>query len=551
MRYKSTTHYIAARTAFTPFPTMPKPGIPPFPKAFFIDVVNDFLGRLQWKPLPYGDDAKLEKAVLTELSTWDVNDEARKILEASASVTIRMTSLSYPHLDFEPAFLITMINTVGFYVDNTVHANLTAYDKFTHRFLSREQQLDPVLEHFAAILSRLTDFYEPFAASMMGLSVCSFVSGSCIEARVNEMKISRAAVEWPWALRTLTGGSWVYAYGLFPRAQYPPLVTYVQAIPEMDRLLCMVNDILSFYKEEVAHETDNYVHTVSQVSGLSPAQVLSQTIERAVTANDRVTTILSESDDSADELVTAWQSFVRGYVAFHMQHDRYRLTELFEDQFDLGLRSKVQHEVVLRSADECRASGVTCPTAHHFVVVMSLLKIPLLLSSGISLWTALTPPHTPRKTEKVGTSINERVFGNSAAYFAVFLKVKLFRSLVVHMLTCLAEMIVIVSCHTQGNPLSLYLLHILSHATPHETYGASSSSAAANIRITPIFLAAFFFHHRRHANPLGMLSDAGLGSSLSSSLCGRTTNSSLMVHTDTAVKVPGYGSVDGCRASSQ
>ncbi|THH13955.1 hypothetical protein EW146_g6326 [Bondarzewia mesenterica] len=124
---------------------------------------------------------------------------------------------------------------------------------------------------------------------------------------------------------------------------------------------------------------------------------------------------------------------------------------------------------------------------------MSLFKIPLLLTSAISSWRALTPPYTPKKDEKMKPSINERVGKKRAVHVLFFLKVRNFLSLVVHMLTCLGETIMIVSCHTQENSLSRYLLHILSHATPHEPYGASSSSAAANIRITPIFLAAFFF----------------------------------------------------------
>ncbi|KAI0315084.1 hypothetical protein OF83DRAFT_379926 [Amylostereum chailletii] len=101
-------------------------------------------------------------------------------------------------------------------------------------------------------------------------------------------------------------------------------------MPDIERFMNLANDVISFYKEEAAHETANYVRATSLVRGLSPVQVLLETVEETVSAYDRVTVMLSGAQTHAAPLVAAWKAFVGGYLTFHMQSERYLLTQYFK-----------------------------------------------------------------------------------------------------------------------------------------------------------------------------------------------------------------------------
>ena len=86
----------------------------------------------------------------------------------------------------------------------------------------------------------------------------------------------------------------------------------------------IVNDILSFYKEELAGETVNYVHLLQAVrrkeSGL---EVVHDLIEEAVALSEEIDGILI---GDAKEL---WEYWKVGYITYHLCDSRYKLSELY------------------------------------------------------------------------------------------------------------------------------------------------------------------------------------------------------------------------------
>ena len=83
------------------------------------------------------------------------------------------------------------------------------------------------------------------------------------------------------------------------------------------------SDILSFYKEELAHETTNFVHDQALVTGKSVSEVLSGLLQEVVTAVERARVLLK-----GDKEKETWEKFIAGYVAYHFYSSRYRLVEL-------------------------------------------------------------------------------------------------------------------------------------------------------------------------------------------------------------------------------
>ncbi|KAJ7046420.1 hypothetical protein C8F04DRAFT_1387942 [Mycena alexandri] len=65
-----------------------------------------------------------------------------------------------------------------------------------------------------------------------------------------------------------------FSCAAFPLAKHPDMSTYVQALPDIDAYLCLVNDILSFYKEDLAGKTINYLSVRAKVAGEHPTLVV-------------------------------------------------------------------------------------------------------------------------------------------------------------------------------------------------------------------------------------------------------------------------------------
>ena len=90
-------------------------------------------------------------------------------------------------------------------------------------------------------------------------------------------------------------------------------------------LIVLHSDVLSFYKEELAGERDNYVHDRALVTDKSISTVLTELVSELVESIERARSILK-----GDKEKEAWERLLAGYVAYHYTTPRYRLAELLE-----------------------------------------------------------------------------------------------------------------------------------------------------------------------------------------------------------------------------
>ena len=86
---------------------------------------------------------------------------------------------------------------------------------------------------------------------------------------------------------------------------------------------CSCSDVLSFYKEELAGEKDNYIHSRARVMGQSPYVVLKDLADEVVAIAEQGRSILKGEKERE-----VWNVFVKGYAAFHYLSPRYQLSEL-------------------------------------------------------------------------------------------------------------------------------------------------------------------------------------------------------------------------------
>jgi hypothetical protein len=85
------------------------------------------------------------------------------------------------------------------------------------------------------------------------------------------------------------------------------------------------SDVLSFYKEELAGETENLIPTLASLYKESKGEIVKKLLNEAVESHFQILDTLH----SSAEAVEARNSFANGYVEFHFAlSKRYRLTEL-------------------------------------------------------------------------------------------------------------------------------------------------------------------------------------------------------------------------------
>ncbi|KDR81222.1 hypothetical protein GALMADRAFT_61275, partial [Galerina marginata CBS 339.88] len=171
----------------------------------------------------------------------------------------------------------------------------------------------------------LYQFWDPIPANCITLAAMDFINGCLLEQMpdVRDMKLSDASKPWPYFLRNKTGCSAAYAFMLFPKHLNLNLSVYIQVIEDVILITNLVNDVLSFHKEYLAGETNNYLSNRSRVTQRTMIDTLQDAVDDTLAAHARVTKLLKNTDAALP-----WKRYVNGYLAFHFTLNRYRLHEL-------------------------------------------------------------------------------------------------------------------------------------------------------------------------------------------------------------------------------
>lgn len=85
------------------------------------------------------------------------------------------------------------------------------------------------------------------------------------------------------------------------------------------------SDVLSFYKEQLVGEKDNYIHNRALVTNKGVNDVLVDVINETIEAIDKVRVLLKGKKERE-----TWETFLKSYTAFHYMAPRYKLTELLD-----------------------------------------------------------------------------------------------------------------------------------------------------------------------------------------------------------------------------
>ncbi|KAI3605431.1 hypothetical protein WG66_005897 [Moniliophthora roreri] len=192
------------------------------------------------------------------------------------------------------------------YFDDVMSSSLASLQE---NLIANKMDSDVIVD-FRRFLLDAYQIWDPISANLMVSSWMEFLTGCAIEASedLGSMKIQRTAVFWPDYLRSKTGLAPAYTYAIFSKHLHPKLSAYIQIMGDANRFIELANDVLSFYKEELAGETNNYVSTRAFTRGTSAIQTHQEVAEELISIYERVCVTLKGLE------LEAWKAFANGYL---------------------------------------------------------------------------------------------------------------------------------------------------------------------------------------------------------------------------------------------
>ncbi|KAF9024115.1 terpenoid synthase, partial [Hymenopellis radicata] len=242
---------------------------------------------------------------------------------------ITIASISYGHLENPSLRLYVALYTAFLmYLDDTFASDVAGLASFHGRFCRAESHGNVVLDFFSSFLRDTHAYFDYMAANLIITAALNFVTALVLEQRTKNIKLSPTAKQFPKFARGLSGVADAYSFFIFPPEV--PVDSYIHALPELMGILGGVNDVLSFYKEELTGDEKNLVSITARCLGVKKNVAL-RDLSKEVIQTDKNVRLLLEPDGVA---LKAYNAFAEGYVAFHRSITRYRLNELTKGERD-------------------------------------------------------------------------------------------------------------------------------------------------------------------------------------------------------------------------
>ncbi|KAJ5727376.1 hypothetical protein N7493_005196 [Penicillium malachiteum] len=220
-----------------------------------------------------------------------------------------------------------------------------AEESFSEKFIRR---LRPILEaspgiamttfyHASLEVQRVVGIYTVYAiliddqAKELEHDLKQFslnlLSGKPQSNKLMHLSFPRDAPDFPYYIRIKTGVAEAYVFMVFPEHLFPekkymssylPMILYIQAY------FNFVNDIMSSYKEAFEQEDCNFVDNSAKTLGVTRIQALRKLCADTLELAGRLH-CLSSTNPGLGETI---ESFIHGYIMYHLCQRRYRLEEL-------------------------------------------------------------------------------------------------------------------------------------------------------------------------------------------------------------------------------
>lgn len=203
--------------------------------------------------------------------------------------------------------------------------------------MSSEKQPSKILNDVADLLNETSRYFGNVVAYFIVQSALKFITALILEGQdahelvsgyvhsvcsVDQRTQPHRIEAYAMFLRDLTGVADACAMFIFPNGI--PWGVYIKALPCLRNFINFLNDVLSFYKEECAGETNNLVSVLADARRESKRKALRYMAEECIKAYEGALGILLPHEEAHG----AFKAFAKGLLAFHLGSRRYILSEV-------------------------------------------------------------------------------------------------------------------------------------------------------------------------------------------------------------------------------
>lgn len=287
----------------------------------YASIIRDYLVGMAYQNPTINASEGLEASMHAEMKARNMCcSNLEKILHLCANYA----EFCYPYHTFEEKKTLALYVWYVTYIDDMVANDGTSVTAFQERFYRRQPQSDPVLDALSDIFLKFYDMNDPLSSNLIITCTLEFLTSSVIEPQTGAVQLVRDAWRFPWFMRERTGFGESWAHLVFPKRLGVNLMDYIEAVPDMTFWIDITNDILSFYKEEVAGETDNLVHLRATYENKEPMEVVSEMKDELIASQKIIYATLA----AYPVALHMWKSFQQGFIYWHLSQDRYKLQDL-------------------------------------------------------------------------------------------------------------------------------------------------------------------------------------------------------------------------------
>ncbi|KAF9259049.1 terpenoid synthase [Marasmius fiardii PR-910] len=241
------------------------------------------------------------------------------------NVGVMIVSTSYSHLlklnRIHIAIYTAFAQAIALY--DIFAQNPKHMEGFNERFVKGISEDDPILDGLSQILLDTSEYHDRAQSSLIVSSTLNFVA-SLIMDMANQKLTSTGSSSFSTFCWNMSDDiSTAYATFIFPKEI--ELATYVGCLPHISTYINCMNDVLSFYKDEVVGEDRNFAIMLAKEHSITTYEAIQRIAGDVFEADKHIQRGLADNQLALD----SWQSFKRGYVRFHTSCRLFKLDELF------------------------------------------------------------------------------------------------------------------------------------------------------------------------------------------------------------------------------
>ncbi|KIJ32779.1 hypothetical protein M422DRAFT_116187, partial [Sphaerobolus stellatus SS14] len=261
-----------------------------------------------------------------------------KTLRQMVPLTCASTDFTYRHHSLEVKAFISIFTTLLLSIDDTVQRMPeeilpdleTLPRKLGMGVIQTEKYQHPNMERFVKHFTlESPKHFGPYGCAAIVKSTLDTLMGYIIEGKYPEgITASVSSARFPRYLRIKTGNSEAFWAFLWPEYLFPEethLKLLIPTAPDIVEVIDTVNDILSFYKESVVGSEENtYIMNCARMKGTTPVEEIRREYKRQLELINDIRKALTENEKAR----AVWDTFIHGYLRWHLNMDRYRLDEI-------------------------------------------------------------------------------------------------------------------------------------------------------------------------------------------------------------------------------